>query len=398
MVPSPRPAGADRTPVLPLRKAPNRPIEKQATKGRPMIDLSLADFLALPDSEKVHHIRDYAILYAQQFSREDLDAYCRLADTCREVHKTEQGRTAMAGILRQRMALNFFVQPSSRTFMSFNTAQAYLGMNRMSVRDANISSIAKGESLIDSLRTFISYVDMVVMRHSEDHAAAVAFWTSMKAHRRLVIDGEERPVPIVSGGSGSRQHPTQALLDIYTLQKSLAEIGGIDGKTIMLVGDLKRGRTVRSLSYLMKNYRDVTVIFAAPERYQMEDDILEFLEQAGVRWRKATSISEGIESADAIYMTRIQDEYDKVLPGTHVPASRDFTFTLEHLAAMKSTACLLHPLPKRDEIEEGVDYVDDPRVMYWRQERNGMWMRVAIIAKLFKVAHLITDFSMEPEG
>jgi aspartate carbamoyltransferase catalytic subunit len=283
------------------------------------------------------------------------------------------------------MALNFFVQPSSRTFLSFNTAQSFLGMRRMSIRDVSISSMSKGESLVDSIRTFISYVDLIVMRHEDDNAAAAAAWVAMKSHRRVEVDGEELPVPIISGGSGTQQHPTQALLDIYTLEKSLAPIGGIDGKSIMLVGDLSRGRTVRSLSYLMKNYRDVTLYFAAPERYQMRQDILDFLDDSGVRWRKIDSISAAIDEADAVYMTRIQDEYDGLAKGSHVRADEGFVFEMGHLERMKPTACLMHPLPKRDEIEEAVDYVDDPRVMYWRQERNGMWMRVAIIAKLFRV-------------
>ncbi|UCF67381.1 MAG: aspartate carbamoyltransferase [Acidobacteriota bacterium] len=356
-----------------------------------MMEMTLADFLSLPDAVKVRYIRDFAILYSQQFSREDLDAYCRLADACRFLHRQPGGANVMSQLLRHRMALNFFVQPSSRTFMSFNTAQAYLGMNRMSVRDVNISSISKGESLVDSVRTFISYVDLVVMRHSDENAGAAAFWTAMQAHRRLRIEEQDRPVPIISGGSGSQQHPTQALLDIYTLDKALEPIGGIDGKSFMLVGDLARGRTVRSLSYLMKNYRGVQLFFAAPERYQMRADLLEFLDRNEISWQMIGSISEAIDVVDAVYMTRIQDEYDHLATGKHVPATKEFVFTMNHLRRMKQTACLLHPLPKRDEIDPEVDYVEDPRVMYWRQERNGMWMRVAIIAKLFKVDGAILD-------
>ena len=348
------------------------------------VRISLPEFLALPDAEKVKHVGHHSILFAQQFDRADLDAYCKLADAARALHKKPEGAARMAGLLRHRMALNFFVQPSSRTFMSFNTAQAYLGLNRMSVRDVKISSISKGETLVDSIRTFISYVDLVVMRHDQDDAAATAFWTSLNSHRRITLpNGEERPVPIVSGGSGSKQHPTQALLDVYTIEKSL---GGIDGRTIMLVGDLKRGRTVRSLSYLMREYKDVRLLFAAPERYQMLPDITDFLDAHRVSWKKVGSIDEGIREADAIYMTRIQDEWDaKPADGSHARADDAFTFRLRHLDAMRAHACLLHPLPKRDEIEEAVDYVDDPRVMYWRQERNGMWMRVAILARLFEV-------------
>jgi len=353
------------------------------------VNLTIAEFLSLPESEQVQYISDWAILYAQQFSREDLDKYCRLADACRTLYKSSMGAETLASLLPHRMALNFFVQPSSRTFLSFNAAQSILGMKRMSMRDISISSMSKGETLVDTIRTFLSYVDLVVMRHSDDNAGAVAFWIAAKAHRRITINGEDRPVPIVSGGSGSRQHPTQALLDIYTLEKSFEGIGGIDGKKIMLVGDLKRGRTVRSLSYLMQNYRDVTLYFAAPDQYQMQDDILQYLDSHRIPYHKITCIDDAIADVDAVYMTRIQDEYDNLAPGTHQATGAEFIFRMHHLRKMKADAYLLHPLPKRDEIEEAVDYAEDPRVVYWRQERNGMWMRVAIIAKLFGVDNAI---------
>jgi len=353
--------------------------------GRNMIDISIGEYLKLSESDKCAYIRDYAILYAQQFDRADLDSYCRLSDACRSLHKSAKGADFLARLLPHRTALNFFVQPSSRTFLSFAAAQAIVGMKRMSLRDVRISSMSKGETLADSIRTFISYVDLVVMRHDDEVAGDVAFWIAMQAHRRLQINGVERPVPIVSGGSGAKQHPTQALLDIYTLEKSFENNGGIDGKTLMLVGDLKRGRTVRSLSYLMKNYKDVNLIFAAPEEYQMADDILQFLNTHAIPYHTVGSIDEAVGDVDAIYMTRIQDEWDNLEPGTHVKASDDFTFRMSHLKQMKADAYVLHPSPKRDEIEEAVDYADDRRVVYWRQERNGMWMRVAIIAQLFGV-------------
>jgi aspartate carbamoyltransferase catalytic subunit len=349
-----------------------------------MMDLSIGRFLDLEDSEKISYIKDYAILYAQQFSRTDLDSFCQLADKCRAVHKHRAGADFLGQLLTNRIALNFFIQPSSRTFLSFSAAQAMLGMRRMSLRDAKISSMSKGESLEDSLRTFLSYVDLVVMRHHEENAGAAAFWIASNS-RYLDIAGERRPIPIVSGGSGSRQHPTQALLDIYTLEKSFEKVGGIDGKKLMLVGDLARGRTVRSLSYLMKNYNGVELYFAAPEKYQMHDDILSFLDSHDIPYHKIDSISAAIEEVDAVYMTRIQDEWDNLAPGVHAETSSEFTFRMSHLQRMKEHACLMHPLPKRDEVEKAVDYADDPRVVYWRQERNGMWMRVGIIAKLFGV-------------
>jgi aspartate carbamoyltransferase catalytic subunit len=351
------------------------------------MDLTLDQFLALPERDQLPYIGHRSVLYASQFGREQLDHLCAVADASRLLHKSPAGGAFMANLLRHRMALNFFVQPSSRTFMSFNTAQAFLGFSRMSVRDLKISSMSKGETLVDSVRTFISYVDLVVMRHPDEHAAATAFWTACRADRRVTLpSGETAPVPIVSGGSGTKHHPTQALLDVYTLQKSLSEVGGIDGKTLLLMGDLRRGRTVRSLAQLMRSYTDVTVLFAAPERYQMLPDITDELDRHGVSWHTLPSLDAGIAEADAIYVTRIQDEWDDHGANTsHERAGDAFRFRLEHLDRMKDHACLLHPLPKRDEIDVRVDYVDDPRVVYWRQERNGMWMRVALLAWLFRV-------------
>ncbi len=351
-----------------------------------MIDISISEFLSLPESEKITHIKGQAVLYAQQFDREQLDYLCELSDACRKLRKSKDGADFMATLLSDKTALNFFVQPSSRTFLSFNMAQSILGMRRMSLRDAKISSISKGETLADSIRTFLSYVDMIIMRHSDADAGALAYWIAAKSHRSELVNGKKVPLPIISGGSGTKQHPTQSLLDIYTLEKSLEEVGGIDGKKIMLVGDLKRGRTVRSLSYLMKNYKDVELYFAAPEVYQMEEDILQFCDDNGIKYKKIDSIKEGLEEVDAVYMTRIQDEWDGLGAGAgHVKASDAFTFKKEYLDLMKPHCCLMHPLPKRDEIDVELDYIDDKRIVYWRQERNGMWMRVALIAKLFGV-------------
>ena len=350
------------------------------------MDLGLEDFLALDDAERARLAGGHGALFAAQYSRADLDRLCTLADACRMVHREPAGRELIGGLLRHRPVLNFFVQPSSRTFLSFNTAEALLGMSRMSVRDVAISSMSKGESLVDTIRTFISYVDLVVMRHPDNDAAATALWVASRAHRRVRLDdGGHIPVPVISGGSGTREHPTQALLDVYTLQRSLP--GGIEGKRLLLVGDLARGRTVRSLAQLMRAYPGVEIVFAAPPMYRMKQDILSYLDKHGVRWTTADSLDEAIDSADAIYMTRIQDEHDvgKKKSAGHVPTPQGFRFGLDHLRRMRPGAVLLHPLPKRDEIDPAIDDIADPRVGYWRQERNGMWIRMALIADLFGV-------------
>ncbi len=317
----------------------------------------------------------FHVLYAQQFSRPMLDELGLLADQIRKLHKTKAGADFLRGRLSHRTAMNLFAQPSTRTWMSFQLAEQNLGMPTSDIRDVSTSSQAKGETLQNSIRTFSSYVDLIVMRHPDRGAAELAAYEMNMADRRI---------PVFNGGSGQDQHPTQALLDIYTLQKSLDEI---DGKKIAMVGDLMRGRTVRSLSYLMKNYKGVEIYYVAPERLRIGDDIKEFLKRQHIRYTESDNLEAVIPIVDAVYMTRIQWEWDKAAGATTQDAKYDprFIFKKEYLGKMKKKSCLLHPLPKINEIDPELDYVEDPRIVYWRQERNGMWIRAALIARVFEV-------------
>jgi aspartate carbamoyltransferase catalytic subunit len=188
-------------------------------------------------------------------------------------------------------------------------------------------------------------------------------------------------VPVINAGSGSDQHPTQALLDIYTLQRSFEDNGGgIDGKVIGMMGDLKRGRTVRSLCYLMKNYYGVRLVFIAPEQFAMQDDVKRYLAQHGINFVETTRLAEVLPSLDALYVTRMQTEWDTAGESRAVDL-RPFSIGPTEIAAMKRDAVVMHPLPRGPEIDPAVD--QDPRAVYWRQERNGMWMRVAVLIKIF---------------
>jgi len=271
--------------------------------------------------------------------------------------------------------LNFFSQPSSRTFLSFETAQEVLGMGIRDIRDPSTSSEAKGESMEDSIRTFSSYVDLVIMRHPEGKAVERGVWVLNKSDRRI---------PIINGGSGPDQHPTQALLDIYTIYKSFD--GKVDNKTIVAVGDMLRGRTVRSLAYFMKHYKNMKLIFVTPAHLKMKKDIKDFLKRHNIPYQEESNLKKVIPLADVIYMTRIQDEWDKGKKKQkgHKPVGDKFRFKAEYLNLMKKKSILMHPLPKRDEIDIELDYCGDPRIIYWRQERNGMWARVALIAAIFQ--------------
>jgi aspartate carbamoyltransferase catalytic subunit len=276
-------------------------------------------------------------------------------------------------LLADKRAMLYFTQPSTRTFLSFNNACQILGIQTSEIRDASTSSEIKGESLLDSLRTFSSYVDVIVMRTKVEGLAEAA---------ANLFDRIKRPIPVLNAGSGKDQHPTQALLDIYTLERSFRLRGGIDGKVIGMMGDLKRGRTVRSLSYLMKNYVGVKLVFIAPPAFRMEDDIKAHLAAHGVAYAETEDMESVLPSLDALYVTRIQDEHDTAGESSKVDISR-FKLGTAHLPRMKPDAVIMHPLPRRDEIHPDVD--DDSRAKYWRQERNGMWMRAAILTRIFGV-------------
>ncbi len=321
----------------------------------------------------------YDCLFAQQLSKKVLESLFDIADKLRKTTKTKEGADFIASLLSHKRAMLFFVQPSTRTFLSFLNACHIMGMKTSEIRDTSTSSEVKGESHDDTVRTFSSYVDLIIMRHPAPGSAERTSW---------LLNRTNRPIPVLNAGSGKDQHPTQALLDIYTLHRQFN--GNIDGKRIVMVGDLKRGRTVRSLSYLMKNYKNITIDFVSPKEFKMESDILNFLEKHNIPYTETEDFTSVMPTADAIYMTRIQDEHDASGESKKVDYS-PFYFKEEHLKMIKPSCILLHPLPRRFEIDAKVD--KDERAVYWRQERNGMWIRAALIAYTFGVEDQINQFT-----
>ncbi len=328
--------------------------------------------------------RPYHVLIAQQFDRSGLDAIGALATRIRRIAKTDSGMAFLQRLLFHKRAMLYFTQPSSRTFLSFCAACQILGIKIGEVRDTATSSEFKGESKEDSVRTFSSYFDLIIMRSQMGGLAERMAW---------VLSHSERPIPVINAGSGKDQHPTQALLDIYTLQRSFEERGGIDEKTIVFVGDLLRGRTVRSLSWLLTNYQGVRQVFAAPPPLQIGDDLLALLDRAGVEYRLTEDFKGAIPEADAIYMTRIQDEWDSDAKESRKHDTEAYHFTAADLAQLKSDSVIMHPLPRREEIAVDVD--QDPRAVYWRQMRNGMWVRAALIATIFQREAAIRAYAEE---
>lgn len=347
--------------------------------------ISWSDFQQLDLSEKGNYFSDGKnvrhALIAQQFHREQLDTLGDMATRIRFLAKSEQGMRFLGTLLSHKRAMLYFSQPSTRTFLSFSAACQILGFRIANVRDTSTSSEFKGETQEDSVRSFSSYFDLIIMRTQTKGLAERMAW---------VLSNSERPVPIINAGSGKDQHPTQALLDIYTLQRSFEDSGGIDGKTIMFVGDLARGRTVRSLANLLTNYNGVRLMFIAPEPLQIGEDILALLDKASVPYEVSDNFEALIHEADAIYMTRIQDEWDDESGESSKIDTSRFCFNASHLDIMKDNAVIMHPLPRRNEISTDVDH--DPRAVYWRQMRNGMWIRTALISNIFGCDEKIIEY------
>ena len=324
--------------------------------------------------------RLFHVLFSQQFDRPILDDLYQITNKIRIISKTKEGSIWLKNLLMTKRVMLYFVQASTRTFLSFGSAAQMLGMSIMDVRSLETSSEVKGESFTDTIITFSSYFDMVIMRHpQEGHAEEAAF----------VLGKSRRPVPVINAGSGKDQHPTQALLDIFTLRRSFEKINGLNRKTIMFVGDLKRGRTVRSLCYLLSHFDQIKIIFCAPKPFQMREDILLFLKEKNIEYKLTQDFNSWIAEADAVYMTRIQDEHDKETESLHYKLE-DYTFKKEHLEKIKASTVIMHPLPRRNEIDPAVDH--DPRAVYWKQVRNGMWTRSALMAYIFKLENKILNY------
>lgn len=326
-------------------------------------------------------------LYAQQFDRELLERICSLTTLIRQIAKARPGSEFLRSLIPHKRAMLYFSQPSSRTFLSFLSACQILGMQTGEVRDTAISSEFKGESKEDSVRTFSSYFDLIIMRTPEKGLAERMAWMFARS---------DRPIPIINAGSGSDQHPTQALLDIYTLVRSFEKRGGLENKTVVFCGDLARGRTVRSLASLLAKFPGIKQVFAAPKPFQIGEDILENLRARKVPFEVTFDFQGALPSCDAVYMTRIQDEWDTQEGESSKVDIGNYKFGTRELALLPKDAIVMHPLPRRDEISTEVD--SDPRAMYWRQMRNGMWVRTALIAMTFNCEKKIRMFAAEGRG
>ncbi|GMI63773.1 PYRIMIDINE B, Aspartate transcarbamoylase [Hibiscus trionum] len=300
------------------------------------------------------------VIEAQQFDRETLNDIFEVAKEMETIEKKSPGSQILKGYLMATL----FYEPSTRTRLSFESAMKRLGGEVLTTENAReFSSAAKGETLEDTIRTVEGYSDIIVMRHFESGAAKRAAATA--------------GIPIINAGDGPGQHPTQALLDVYTIER---EIGKLDGIKVGLVGDLANGRTVRSLAYLLAKYLDVKIYFVSPGIVKMKDDIKDYLTSKGVKWEESSDLMEVASKCDVVYQTRIQRERFGERIDLYEEARGKYIVDKDVLKVMQKHAVVMHPLPRLDEITVEVDA--DPRAAYFRQAKNGLYIRMALLKLL----------------
>lgn len=295
------------------------------------------------------------VVESQQFDRPLLERIFKLASDIRK-NPTPYQQTG-------KILSTIFYEPSTRTRLSFETAMLKLGGNVIGTENAgDFSSVSKGETLEDTIRITSGYANIIALRHFEIGAAKKASKAS--------------DVPIINAGDGAGQHPTQALLDLYTIQDKFQKV---DDLTISMVGDLKYGRTVRSLCYLLGRFKNVKIIFVAPKICQMNDDIKDYLDSVGIPWEEESNLNNAAQKSDVIYMTRIQRERFLDMK-EYEEAAHLYKIDNSTLPFLKEKSIVMHPLPRLDEIAAEVD--NDPRMVYFEQAKNGLWIRMALIVML----------------
>lgn len=296
------------------------------------------------------------ILDGAQFSREEIDLIMEVA---KDFKKKLAEKPGGLDLLRGYVMAALFFEPSTRTRLSFETAMHRLGGSVIGFSSAESTSISKGETLEDTIRTVDQYVDLFAMRHPAIGSAKRA--------------AEVATHPVLNGGDGAGQHPTQALLDLFTI---LQEMNQIDGLTVTMVGDLKYGRTVHSLARLLSLY-NVRINYVSPDILRMPEEIIAELDAANIPQAAYDSLDPILGESDVLYVTRVQkerfenlEEYEKVKDA--------FIITPETMTRAKEEMIVMHPLPRVGEISMEVD--DDPRAAYFRQMEYGLFVRMALLA------------------
>ncbi|HOP04261.1 MAG TPA: aspartate carbamoyltransferase [Tenuifilaceae bacterium] len=296
-------------------------------------------------------MKNKSLVAINELSKEEI---IKILDLAEEFEKNP-----VQNIMNKNVVATLFFEPSTRTRLSFESAVNRLGGKIIGFSEAANTSVSKGESLKDTILTVANYSDLIVMRHPIEGSARYA--------------SEVSPVPIINAGDGANQHPTQTLLDLYSIRKTQ---GTLQNLNIFLVGDLKYGRTVHSLLMAMSRF-GASFTFVAPKELQMPNEYKMYLNELGLKYTEQTDLNENLEQADIIYMTRVQRErfsdpleYEKV--------KNVYVLRNKMLANTKPNMRVLHPLPRVNEIHTDVD--ENPKAYYFPQAMNGVYTRMAIMA------------------
>jgi len=292
------------------------------------------------------------IISVKDFTREEIDYVLKIAGAMEPIAKSG------SDMLHGKTLATLFFEPSTRTRLSFEAAMHKLGGTAIGFAEPEIASIRKGENLADTVRVVENYADVIALRHPLEGAARLA--------------AEFAQVPIINAGSGAEEHPTQALLDLYTILK---EKNRIDGLSIALMGDLRYGRTVHSLAYALSLY-DVKLYLVSPELLRMRREVLDAIKDK-ISVVEKTGIEEVLPETDVLYVTRIQKERFPD-PAEYVKVRGTYKIGLDTLKDAKEDLIIMHPLPRVDEIDDEVD--ETPHARYFQQVWNGIVMRMALLA------------------
>ena len=312
----------------------------------------------LPFGDNVHspwYGKD--VLTVKNLDRKDLEYIFGVAH---EMHGMVD-RVGSFDLLKGKILANLFYEPSTRTSSSFHAAMERLGGSVIPINNVKYSSVSKGESLADTIRTLECYADVIVLRHPEVGSAAIAAEAAAK--------------PVLNAGDGTGEHPTQALLDLFTIFSEL-DIGEIDGKTVTMLGDLKYGRTVHSLARLLTLY-DVKLNYVSPDILRMPKEVMDEVAAKGIPQAEYASLEEILPETDVLYVTRIQKERFKD-PANYEKVAGEYIVDNKMMKLAKEQMIVMHPLPRVNEISTDVD--KDPRAAYFRQMEYGLYVRMALLA------------------
>jgi aspartate carbamoyltransferase catalytic subunit len=297
------------------------------------------------------------IISVKQFGRDDLEYVFGVAHEMRGMVE----RIGTFDLLKGKILANLFYEPSTRTSSSFTAAMERLGGSVIPINEVKYSSVTKGESLPDTIRTLESYADVIVLRHPETGSAAIAAKVARK--------------PVINAGDGVGEHPTQALLDMFTIFEELG-VGQIDGMSVTMLGDLKYGPTVHSLARLLSLF-NVRINYVSPDILRMPKEVMDEVNEKRIPQVEFNSLEQVLPETDVLYVTRVQKERFED-PADYERVKGAYVIDPEIMKAAKQEMIVMHPLPRVGEISP--DFDDDPRAAYFRQMEYGLYVRMALLA------------------